>query len=373
MGAAAVPIATSLVGSAMAPAVGTALGSALGTTIPAWLSSAGTGALMGGLGSYLMGNDPLQGMLLGGIGGGIAPTVTDTFGGLFGGGLNPSTEVISPALAAADPSLAASGAGQVAGQAATGGIGSKIVDFLPYAGLAGGAMLLDKTMAPDDVGPPLRSEPENRNISLLEREQMSVDPQDYLTSGGNRNFYAPYSMQPQYFSQGGKARDAFDLAESRGDPQPRLIRIFGKELNTLSDEERGNALSYMKSNKKWSDDDVREMSTNPSGRIKNKYANGGIARGYMNGGSSQASSQNIPVSGGLGRKVKGRGDGRSDDIPAMLSDGEFVISAPVVSALGNGSNDAGARKLDKLQKKVLKKHYKGGKPTKAFGLGGYVH
>ncbi len=44
--------------------------------------------------------------------------------------------------------------------------------------------------------------------------------------------------------------------------------------------------------------------------------------------------------------TRGPGDGTADQIPAMLSDGEFVVPADVVSHLGNGSNDAGAKKLD---------------------------
>ena len=50
---------------------------------------------------------------------------------------------------------------------------------------------------------------------------------------------------------------------------------------------------------------------------------------------------------GLGGKyVEGKGDGTSDDITAMLANGEYVLSADVVSALGNGSNKAGAEKLN---------------------------
>jgi len=46
--------------------------------------------------------------------------------------------------------------------------------------------------------------------------------------------------------------------------------------------------------------------------------------------------------------VKGEGDGTSDEVPAMLANGEFVIPADVVSKLGNGSNDAGAGVLDEF-------------------------
>ena len=50
--------------------------------------------------------------------------------------------------------------------------------------------------------------------------------------------------------------------------------------------------------------------------------------------------------------VTGDGDGTSDSIPAMLANGEFVIPADVVSGLGNGSNDAGAKILDEFLKTI---------------------
>jgi hypothetical protein len=63
-----------------------------------------------------------------------------------------------------------------------------------------------------------------------------------------------------------------------------------------------------------------------------------------------------------GRLLKGPGDGVSDDIPAMigdkqparLADGEFVIPARIVSEIGNGSTDAGARKLYAMMDRVQK-------------------
>jgi hypothetical protein len=74
------------------------------------------------------------------------------------------------------------------------------------------------------------------------------------------------------------------------------------------------------------------------------------------------------ASGGLGgysdggRMLKGPGDGMSDSIPgviankqpARLADGEFVVPADVVSHLGNGSTDAGAKQLYAMMDKVRK-------------------
>jgi hypothetical protein len=63
-----------------------------------------------------------------------------------------------------------------------------------------------------------------------------------------------------------------------------------------------------------------------------------------------------------GKLLRGPGDGMSDDIPAVirgkgvqraaLADGEFVIPADVVSHLGNGSTDAGAKKLYKMMEQI---------------------
>ena len=55
-----------------------------------------------------------------------------------------------------------------------------------------------------------------------------------------------------------------------------------------------------------------------------------------------------------GAAVKGPGTGQSDDIPAMLADGEYVIDAELVSMLGDGSNKAGAEKLDQFREAVRK-------------------
>jgi hypothetical protein len=81
-------------------------------------------------------------------------------------------------------------------------------------------------------------------------------------------------------------------------------------------------------------------------------ATGGIADAYYNlGGYSDG-----------GRLLRGSGDGVSDSIPATiggkqparLADGEFVVPARIVSELGNGSTEAGARKLYAMMDRVQK-------------------
>jgi hypothetical protein len=68
------------------------------------------------------------------------------------------------------------------------------------------------------------------------------------------------------------------------------------------------------------------------------------------------------AAGGNPRLLRGPGDGMSDNIPATiankqparLADGEFVIPADVVSHLGNGSTEAGAKRLHEMMNKVRK-------------------
>jgi hypothetical protein len=87
-------------------------------------------------------------------------------------------------------------------------------------------------------------------------------------------------------------------------------------------------------------------------------AQGGIM-GYAGGGQTEYSLGGY-ADGGNPRLLKGPGDGMSDNIPATiagrqparLADGEFVVPADVVSHLGNGSTDAGAKKLHGMMDKV---------------------
>ena len=56
--------------------------------------------------------------------------------------------------------------------------------------------------------------------------------------------------------------------------------------------------------------------------------------------------------GGLHHFVQGGGTGTSDSVPAMLANGEFVLPADIVSSLGDGSNQSGAKILDEFLKVV---------------------
>jgi hypothetical protein len=56
-----------------------------------------------------------------------------------------------------------------------------------------------------------------------------------------------------------------------------------------------------------------------------------------------------------GGPIRGIGGGQDDKIPALLSDGEYVVSAQDVSDLGDGSNKEGARRLDEMRKLIRKR------------------
>lgn len=93
--------------------------------------------------------------------------------------------------------------------------------------------------------------------------------------------------------------------------------------------------------------------------IKKNFNTGGLTA-FATGGISDAHYNLGGYSDG-GRLLKGPGDGVSDDIPATigankqparLADGEFVVPARIVSELGNGSTEAGARKLYAMMDRI---------------------
>jgi hypothetical protein len=104
----------------------------------------------------------------------------------------------------------------------------------------------------------------------------------------------------------------------------------------------------------YTSDNGGSFSTSDSGY--GVFAQGGLAA-LAQGGISHLGD----YSDG-GRLLRGPGDGISDSIPAMigkkqparLADGEFVVPARIVSELGNGSTEAGARKLYAMMDRVQK-------------------
>jgi hypothetical protein len=96
----------------------------------------------------------------------------------------------------------------------------------------------------------------------------------------------------------------------------------------------------------------------PGGRKYTKKAAAGGLMAMARGGMAQQFNLGDYSDGG--RLLRGPGDGVSDSIPATignkrparLADGEFVVPARIVSELGNGSTEAGARKLYAMMDRV---------------------
>ena len=79
-----------------------------------------------------------------------------------------------------------------------------------------------------------------------------------------------------------------------------------------------------------------------------------VLQGYARGGEAHQGGLHVPVVQGRhdyreGSRVTGEGDGQSDDIPAMLAQGEYVFDADTVAQLGNGSTEAGSKLLDEFR------------------------
>ena len=107
----------------------------------------------------------------------------------------------------------------------------------------------------------------------------------------------------------------------------------------------------------YSEEDTSDQEADPSGREKIRYSSS-----YAAGTPYKAAPGGLLSLHRGGNFLSGRGDGMSDDIPAMigtkqparLADGEFVIPADVVSHIGNGSSKAGAEKLYAMMDKIRK-------------------
>lgn len=84
-----------------------------------------------------------------------------------------------------------------------------------------------------------------------------------------------------------------------------------------------------------------------------------ILSGMAHGGEAQKGGlpTHVPTVEGRhdyrsGSRVTGEGTGQSDDIPAMLADGEYVFDADTVAALGDGSTKAGSDILDRFREEL---------------------
>lgn len=229
----------------------------------------------------------------------------------------------------------------------------------PYAGLAGGAGLLGALT------------PEATRLGGGSQKAL-IRPYTYERTQ-NPEAYAPsptvYSGQPFRSSEQNYFTDKYTALSPYAAPGPEYAAggltalAVGGPIETMSAMNAvGENLGYPQSqfqtdiysNPGTQRPEVMNMIA-PSGDVavdpytgEQKLAHGGETHlgDYSDGG----------------RLLKGPGDGISDSIPAViggkrparLADGEFVIPARIVSELGNGSTDAGARKLYAMMDRVQK-------------------
>jgi hypothetical protein len=300
------------------------------------------GAAMGGGSALLTGRDPLQGALMGTLTGGI------------GGAVSPALSALTTAAPAVATTAATSMAPTVANaallnsaQAAAGNaaINGAINTALPLTGDLGIAGLANSVMAP---AVPSAFAPLATGAAPISAVPMAsaTPPVDDSFLGGMKKFADNplASLMNNKFTAGASA----------------LAGASAKKKKEEEEEKYSGPLSRFKYN---------PGSYRPSG-----YADGGItslgAEGYDRMVGEQPMYQAM-ARGGIadlgsysdgGRMLKGPGDGMSDNIPATiadkrparLADGEFVIPADVVSHLGNGSSDAGAKQLYAMMDKVRK-------------------
>jgi len=180
------------------------------------------------------------------------------------------------------------------------------------AELESGAIRPMGTSAAGGIGGLFESKPTGRMVP------MAYDPNRRPGSGGRR-----YFTDVEYVAGGGEDDAAATAAaEDRQDEQ--VAALMEQNVQNLA----------------------REQRRGPPAPAREPMAAGGLASIGMK----------------KGKYLNGDTDGMADKIPAeiegtqpaALSDGEFVIPADVVSHLGNGNSDAGAKVLEKMMARVRK-------------------
>ncbi len=176
--------------------------------------------------------------------------------------------------------------------------------------------------------------------------------QNYFPNAGYRNITAEQAKAMRGYADGGPVEamsNANEVGANTGFPQANIRQ--GAYATPWQTPVSQNVVQ-----------DSADTGVNAMTGEQNEFADGGAVdptpdfqqpyTAMARGGLSAAASHLGDYSDG-GRLLRGPGDGVSDSIPAVigrkrparLADGEFVVPARIVSELGNGSTEAGARKL----------------------------
>ena len=184
---------------------------------------------------------------------------------------------------------------------------------------------------------------------------LMYDPNRRPGSGGRR-YFTDIEYTPTGRDMGeDKAIDSTGIAAAQTRQDQQSSDLLRRNLSNLAREERARrsgALPLMAgpmpTNSYTPPQPEPEPTDEPVGQLPpgqdGSYARGGITalkKGkYLNGNTD-----------GMADRVPATIDGKQ---PAALSDGEFVIPADVVSHLGNGNSDAGAKVLEQMMARVRK-------------------
>jgi hypothetical protein len=198
---------------------------------------------------------------------------------------------------------------------------------------------------------------------------------DAYTAGGGSLGYTPYAPKTlqefqNRFTNTGGSKQAYDYLMNKGAADIRQPITKTGELMLPYAEAMGLRRPGRIAMPRKPDQKKEEVVTTVDGSVGG--ARGGLMSmaqgGYAVGGGLGAlagggqTGYNLGGYSDGGRLLRGPGDGVSDSIPATigdkqparLADGEFVVPARIVSELGNGSTEAGARKLYAMMDRVQK-------------------
>jgi hypothetical protein len=176
------------------------------------------------------------------------------------------------------------------------------------------------------------------------REALSTAKDVALIGSGATAAYGAYQTKKE-----------LDAAKAEAD------RILADQANRKKEEiewAQGVMRDYPYNYQRLTEEEVRrERGMAMGGRITSYDDEMGRDDGMMQGGIAALAKGGLPP-----RYLRGGGDGMSDSIrasiegkqEARLADGEFVVPADVVSHLGNGSSNAGAKKLYSMMDRVRK-------------------
>ncbi len=303
------------------------------------------GAMTGAGTSAVTGGDPLKGALLGAAGGGLGAGVAGATTGAASGTAAGTTTGTAAGTATG------TAAGTTAGTAGASGL--QFATPAEFAAMQGN-IPMDPFFA-GDPGVATQTLGSSGLQPLAQTPSTIMDPALSGTSGVPVATSATF--QPGTVASGTPATNPMF---------PRISKLYANNP-TLFPAAAGAATSAMFSDigKEEDEDDkyrgaLSDFSYSRSGYTPYRAASGGlmdsaVAKRMMKGGHLGSYSDG-------GRLLKGPGDGMSDNIPAKigskqparLADGEFVVPADVVSGIGNGSTDAGARRLYDMMDKVRK-------------------